>query len=230
MQVHDIAVQDDGKIVVAGETETFPGGLTQFSLVRLLPNGRLDPGFGNGGTVTIEPRLSDGTAEAVAVQPDGKIVAVGWTNTRIALARLTTDGRLDATFGAGGKVLNKGQPTFYDIAATVVIQPDGKIVTGGWRQGSAVRAPAFFMLSRYTSDGHLDRSFGAGGTVVNGRLGLTDGIALQTDGKIVAGGELLTRSDRPENPDFVVTRYNSHGTLDKSFGTNGTVMRNLKRR
>src|SRR6185369_13250141 len=104
----------------------------------------------------------------VAVQPDGKIVAAGAVqfsaSSDFALARYNTDGTLDGTFGAGGKVTTDFTGG-YDFATSVVVQPDGKILAGG----NAGMAPfAGFALARYNSDGSLDATFGTGGKVATG--------------------------------------------------------------
>ena len=95
---NDVAVQADGKIVVVGGSDAGAGGTTRFALTRFMPDGSLDPSFGGDGMVTTD--FGNVAADAVALQFDGKIVAVGGQ----AVARYLPDGSLDASFGAGGKV------------------------------------------------------------------------------------------------------------------------------
>lgn len=229
-----IAIQPDGRIVAAGYTCAEPGGDCQFSGARLnfavaryLENGSLDSSFGAGGIVTTQFYGTD-RANALALQPDGKIVVAGRSvapgiNPAFALARFSSDGTLDASFGTGGKVLTSFPNSIGDGAYALAIQPDGRIVAAGeTRDAPFVDA---FALARYHSDGTLDPAFGSGGMVktsIEGRESEARGVALQPDGRIVAVGSVL----RPPGPDsalFAVARYNSDGTLDNSFGTGGSV-------
>ncbi|HKD19587.1 MAG TPA: S-layer homology domain-containing protein, partial [Thermoanaerobaculia bacterium] len=219
------AVQADGKIVVAGSVF---GPTNDFLLARYNADGTLDASFGSAGIVTTDFAGGDDRATAVAIQTDGKIVAAGWaitgaaTRRDFALARYNTDGSLDATFGVGGKVTTD----FYqrpDTANAVVIQGDGKIVVGGTTRNSIVHQTQFG-LARYNTDGSLDAGFGTGGLVSTTILGLDDEIfslALQADGKIVAGGYTQISG---LNYDFAVARYSGvDGSLDAGFGTGGIV-------
>ena len=205
-----VAVQGDGKIVVAGFG---PGG---FSLVRYMTGGSLDPSFGTGGVVTTFFRGNDGV-QALVIQPDGKIVAAGSAGGfgDFALARYNPDGTLDASFGAGGKVTTgfPGRSSAFGVA----LQGDGKIVAAGQGQGG------FFDLARYNLDGTLDPSFGAGGLVQTsfGSGGSATSVAIQADGKIVAAGGSSTGFP---SSDFGLARYNPDGTLDPSFGVGGKVV------
>jgi uncharacterized delta-60 repeat protein len=131
---YSAALQRDGKIIVAGY-----GGTTQqsFSLARFNSNGSLDSSFGNGGKVTT-PILSSAIGLSVALQPDGKIVEAGLAADPqsgnpaeyIALARYNTNGSLDSAFGTGGKLTTAIGTN--DVAASVAIQQDGKLVVGGY--------------------------------------------------------------------------------------------------
>jgi len=203
-----IAVQADGKIIAAGYSTN--GTHFDFALARYNPNGSLDATFGTGGRVTTEIGLdaSDVIAD-IAIQTDGKIVAVGYTHTTsagwdFALARYNTDGTLDTSFGAGGKVVT-AIGTFNDYARSVAIQSDGKIIVGGQAQ----TAPNVdFALVRYNADGSVDTTFGTGGKVVTAfGTGATDtitSIAIQSDGKIVAAGYVYMADTYV---DFALARY-----------------------
>jgi uncharacterized delta-60 repeat protein len=160
-------------------------------------------------------------AFAVAIQADGKIVAAGQTapgglSCQFALARYNTDGSLDPSFGPDGTVMTDfgGGFAAFAQARGIAIQVDGKIVAAG------VGGPSSdFALARYNTDGSLDPSFGPGGTVTTdfGGFDGANAVAIQADGKIVAagiGGFLST---------FALTRYNTDGSLDPSFGTGGQV-------
>ena len=133
----------------------------------------------------------------VAIQPDGKIVAAGYSdaggNRDFALVRYNADGSLDTTFGGGGKVLTDFGAASDDDAVRVALQPDGKIVVAGYSERPR---HCDFALVRYNADGSLDPSFGAGGKVLTdlGDSSDDDGraVAIQPDGKIVAAGSATT--------------------------------------
>lgn len=225
-QAHGIAIQPDGKIVVAGMT-TNPMNTQQnsFLVLRYNTDGSLDTGFGNGvGWVTtgFSPGSSD-WGQAIALQPDGNIIVVGKSTTAsrntattlIAVARYLPNGALDGTFGNGGKLtisFGSTKQTSDTEGRCVVIQSDGKIIVGGFAGSSGA-------LARLNSNGSLDTSFGSGGRVTSSVSGSTESVAIQGDGKIVFGGQ--TNGGRKSNTDFAVTRLNATGTIDTSFGSNG---------
>ncbi|MBA2434942.1 MAG: hypothetical protein H0V54_07660, partial [Chthoniobacterales bacterium] len=149
-----VALQADGKIVAAGFAVI--GGTDDFALARYNTNGSLDTTFGTGGKVTTAFGSSIDRAHAVAVQPDGKIVAagravIGGGSFDFALARYNTDGSLDTTFGTGGKVTTACGSS-NDEAFAVALQPDGKIVAAG----RVFSNKEDFALARYNTDGSLD--------------------------------------------------------------------------
>jgi uncharacterized delta-60 repeat protein len=197
----DVVVQADGKIVAAG----ISGG--NFAVARYSGGGSLDPTFGSGGLATADFGAGD-QANALILQADGRLVAVGLSADQFALARFNPDGGLDTTFGSGGKVTTDfgSFDQSFDAAATA----DGKIVAVG-RTGNE------FALARYNANGSLDSSFGSGGKVITD-LGAADqafAVALDPAGRIVAAG---TSSD-----DFALVRYNTDGSPDTGFGVGGTV-------
>jgi uncharacterized delta-60 repeat protein len=214
-----LVLQSDGKIVALGYTLRGGGG-QDFALARYNPDGSLDPSFSGDGKQTTDFGGTMDEARDVALQPDGKIVAVGsaFGDARdFALARYTPDGSLDATFSADGK-----QSTDLgadDAASSVAIQFDGKIVAAGYAGGGDFESPTDFALARYNSDGSLDASFSGSG-VQSTDLGGDDaasGVALQPDGKIVAVGYAGPGGVY----DFALTRYNPDGSLDPSFSGDG---------
>jgi len=216
-----LALQPDGKIVAAGST--FNGSNTDFALVRYTANGSLDPTFGTDGVVTTPVGTGADVAYAVAVQPDGKIVAAGFRsntarighNYDIALVRYNANGSLDTSFGSGGKVRTAIGPKD-DVATALVIQPDGKLVVAGYGTGS--------VLVRYNPNGSLDAGFGSGGLVLPGALAgyRAAGLVLQPDGKLVTAS-YAPGPNSPKNR-FAVTRYLSNGSLDSGFGTGGSTI------
>jgi len=196
------------------------------------PSGTLDASFGTGGRVTTDFAGSGDGVGAIAIQPDGKLVAAGaatinWQGD-FALARYNSDGTLDASFGTSGRVTTD-LGGFYDGANSVALQSDGKIVAAG---GSVIGFYDNFALARYNSDGTLDTTFGIGGTVITKFENSADGIApgdvsahaysvaVQPDGKIVAAGYANIEGEE----DFALVRYNADGTLDGTFGAGGKVI------
>jgi uncharacterized delta-60 repeat protein len=231
----DIAVQPNGKVVVAGWTRQTADPVqtdSDFAVTRYDPDGSLDSSFGVGGIVVTDfGGGSSDAAEAVVRQSDGKIVVVGWrtsflapgsTDGDFAVARYNTDGSLDSGFGVAGRRTTNVGGTF-DAATGVVVQPDGKLVVAG-RAGDNEVNTWDFGLVRYNPNGTLDASFGVGGIVLtdfNGGPDDASGVLLQTDGKIVAVGR--TRSDFSVPAKMALARYNPDGSLDATFGVGGRV-------
>jgi len=217
-------LQPDGKIIAAGGT----GPTRGFSLARFDTAGNLDLSFGQAGKVwTSFQLLNDSNfVRAVALQPDQKIVAAGFANNangvrEFALVSYLSNGQLDATFGAAGKVTTSISGNG-DDAYAVVIQPDGRIVLAGSVSGQSEE----FGLVRYNSDGTLDNTFGSGGevTLEFDHFGdAAQAVALQSDGKIVVAGRATQHSPPFDFQRFGIARYNPDGTLD-SFGSAGKVM------
>jgi len=223
---YSLVLQSDGKILVAGASG---GSDNDFALVRYTASGVLDASFGNGGIVTTPIRSGSGdTAQSVALQSDGKIVVAGASSGDFAVVRYASTGALDTTFGTNGIVTTPIGPGD-DRAYRVVVQSDGKILTAGYAlfpNGQA--GPQYdFALARYTSTGALDTSFGNGGKLTTpvgpttGLFGSQDqarGLAVQSDGKIIAAGFATPTGFVGY---FAVVRYTSTGVLDATFGTNG---------
>jgi uncharacterized delta-60 repeat protein len=222
------AFQPDGKLLVAGTSAYGPADSASagaFALARYNASGMLDPSFGVGGRATafFGPNLlgpgsfSLATATAVAVQPDGKIVAAGTVGTGFgsvfAVARFTRSGWLDPTFGSGGELVTSFTGT--DSAAAVTVQADGKIVVVGQAGNTS------FALARYNADGTLDANFGSGGQVTT-RLSSADidaaqAVTVQTNGEIVVAGS--ARAFNQNSSSFALLRYGSDGTLDSATTT-----------
>jgi uncharacterized delta-60 repeat protein len=223
---YDVAVQSDGKIVVAGQSGIYPN--LHSALARYNRNGRLDSTFGTGGKVTLTFNSVSDYLFAVALQSDGKIVAAGSTSgTAFLLARFNADGSLDQAFGTNGSV----ETTFGDQTAAgsaIVVQADGKIIVAGVSGAGPYSELNDFALARYNSDGSLDQRFGSSGKVKTHFPGVDNtgssatSVALQTDGKVVVGG-YYKKNDRTPHQ-FALARYNSNGTLDSAFGQAGKVM------
>jgi len=212
-----LAIQPaDGKLIAAGSS--INGTNDDFALVRYNTNGTLDNTFGTGGIVTTNfAGNSFDYIEAVALQPDGKIVAAGslfnGSSFLFALARYNTNGTLDDTFGIGGRVTTSFT-NVDDLARAMVLQPDGKIIVAG-------EADTDIVVARYNSNGMLDTTFDGDGKAITsiGLFNAAYDVALQPDGKIVIAGE----AGDGNNSDFVAARYESTGSLDLTFDGDGIV-------
>lgn len=199
----------------------------------------LDPTFGENGIVTTNISRQDISTE-LAIQPDGKIVVVGYATSSTTIGnnffvtRYTVNGALDTTFANSGYVaMNFG---YRDAdARTVAFQADGKIVVGGLAMTSGFGRD--FGLARFNNDGSLDASFGGDGLVVT-RFSdnyaqayeeVVESLVIQPDGKVVAAGTLRDPSQSRYilSNRIALARYNADGSLDSDFGTNGLVESNF---
>jgi uncharacterized delta-60 repeat protein len=212
-----VALQGNGNIIAAGL-----GGNGDFALARYTPGGSLDPRFSGDGKLRTDFGGRD-SANDVAIQP-GEIVAVGAggaTGEDFALARYNKDGSLDRSFSGDGKQTTDFGPD--DEADAVLLQPDGRIVAVG---GSTIDEFGDFALARYNENGALDRSFAGDGKQITdrGAPDFANAAALQGDGKIVAAG---LAGGGPSDNDFALVRYNRNGSLDTSFGDDGSLRTDL---
>ena len=220
-----VAIQPDGKIVVAGYIASGVNGNADMVVLRFNPDGNLDPSFGSGGTVFTDFFAEDDRAYAVAIQADGKIVVAGSSTQFFALVRYNPDGTDDTSFGAfgDGRVRTDVSGDGPAQVNAIAIQSDGKIVVAG-RSGDSAANSLDFAILRYNEDGTLDSAFGtSGGTNVDFFSGNDAAFALviQGDGKIVAGGS-ASRGDA-SSPDFALVRLNADGSFDASFDVDGKV-------
>jgi uncharacterized delta-60 repeat protein len=192
-------------------------------------DGDLDPTFGSGGRVVTDFSNTTDWLSSIAIQSDGKIVAIGdiHPGNKFALARYNTDGTLDTTFGNGGKVITV-IANIRESAAGILILPNGKILVCG-NIDLPSSSNSSFALLRYNSDGSLDSTFGNTGIVVTD-IGPDDDqayrIALQSDGKIVAAGRrgIHFYPSEQRKGNVALARYHPDGTLDATFGNGGTVV------
>ena len=211
--IHMALAPGAGKIVVAAQLDELHQGPVM--VVRYNTNGSLDTSFGRTGEVAISSSTLH-LSPAVAVQLDGRIVVAGSHASDFALTRINTDGTTDTTFGSGGVVVTP-LPT-YDVARSVAIQSDGKIVVAG-NEGDAVGdTNHHFMLARYNSaNGSLDTNFGVNGIAFARGLVVNDystaAVALEPDGRIVVAGTYNTAG----TTDFAVARFLAAGPQIGSF-------------
>ena len=221
-----LALQPDGKILVAGVLEVWGSGKLSFGLVRLDQTGALDPSFGTGGVVTTDIGTDSDVATAMALQPDGKVVVVGSTNQAasaydLAVVRFHPDGRLDTALGGTGIVRVAVSP-LDDWANAVIIQADGKILVAG--SAPALSARPSFLLARFSGGGALDATFGAGGIVTTDlsstRACAVSAVRILPDSKLVAVGTL---GDGGGQYSMLLARFDAAGSLDPGFGAGGVV-------
>jgi uncharacterized delta-60 repeat protein len=215
--VNAVAIQSDGKIVVAG-LGVFNNAFADM-LFRLNTNGTLDTTFGSGGTANIAGFGFFG----LAIQPNGDILTASQGQGTFQVARFKSNGNLDTSFGSGGltaPIVVGGQGVL--TSGSLALQSDGKILVV---EGSGNPS----LMVRYTSTGQLDTSFGTGG-LANLQYPSPTQVALQSNGKILvasgASGTLGFSLDplfAPAAQAGEITRYNSNGTIDTSFGAAGTA-------
>jgi uncharacterized delta-60 repeat protein len=211
-----VALQANGKIVAVG------AGNADFKLARYNPNGSLDPTFSGDGTQTT-PWGGTGIANGVAIQADGKIVAVGGESASInfALARYNPNGSLDTSFSGDGK--QETDFGGYNEAKAVALQGNKIVAVGAGLVGFGT---GDFATARYNPNGSLDTTFSGDGkqTTDFGGDDLANDVAIQANGRIVTAG--IATGGATGN-DFALTRYNSNGTLDPSFSADGRKRTNF---
>ena len=221
-QAIDIALQSDGKLVICGKYNyDLDIGIIYSLVARYNADGTPDLSFGEQGQAILDTSFF--LPASIAIQADGKIVCVGAVQSTCALIRYNINGTLDKSFGVNG-LAKTDFARYTDYYKDVVIQPDGKIIalgTAGDNSYTANQQP-YIAVARYNTDGSLDESFGNGGKASIKFEDYTKGtsVALQTNGKIVAGG--FTASEKTN--DMCVSRLLTNGILDSSFGTHGKTV------
>ena len=216
---YDLAVQPDGKIVVVGEA---PGGML---VLRFLASGALDSSFGTGGRVVIAAGNFGGAAHGVALQPDGKIVAVGQGNVggydQLAAVRLMPSGALDGSFGTGGIALpfvSAGATSLATTAAAlqVRVRSDGALVIAGHKPDFSYGNG---LVTRLTASGALDPSFGTAGktTISISSGGAFFSLALDASERIAVAGTAHYSFSTGNGSEYWLARFTSAGALDTSF-------------
>ncbi len=211
-----IAIQPDGNLVVGGVA------YNGFALVRYHPDGSLDNSFDFDGRV-VTGFSAQAVATAVLIQPDGKIIATGYTDGDYAAVRYNPDGSLDTTFGNGGRAVVPFDFITTNSTAAALL-PSGKILLVGT---TYIDTKGYFAIARLKSSGSLDKSFGTEGKVLTQLVGKNDvakSIVVQANGKFIVGG---FAENPPNGLDFALVRYEADGDLDKSFGNGGKTLTNL---
>ncbi len=215
-----VAVQPDGRIVVGGSSSSSAD--LDFLLFRLLPDGSLDPDFNFDGTVITPAGSGDDEVLSVALQPDGKILAAGYSSNGedrdFALARFNSDGSIDTDFGIGGIVVTpvgNGDDEVTDLT----LQPDGSIVVTGTTTGTAGQV---VVLGRYLPDGTLDSGFADSGFSFTGvgNDAQAESVALADNGRIIVSGSYAENG----TTGLMLLGFAEGGQLDTSFGNGGVAV------
>lgn len=226
--VQDMKVLTDGSILVAGGAYD---GLADvnFAAAKLNADGVVDSSFGINGrfVMSLYPEDGEDIANAVAVQPDGKIILAGSgyipnVGTHLAMLRLNENGTLDSTFGDNGMVItNSGYEN--DVAYDILILSDGHILLCGYADALAQQV----LIEKFSETGALDSSFGTGGIALydlNPGNDVAWAIRMHPNGKIMAAGRKGAGNGKT---DYMVMAINANGTLDTGFGIGGVASKNI---
>jgi len=219
--VRATVIQNDGRIIIGGEFYKYDG-VSRNCIARLKQDGVLDvsfnPGTGISGAYNTDYEIGR-QIQAIAIQTDGKIIVGGYFTGYDGvpgnnIARLNSDGSLDASFNPGtglsGTYPGSGA---YSIVNAITVQPDGKIIVAGYF--TDYNGTTRNDIARLNSDGSLDASFNTG-TGIGDAYASVYAIALQTDGKIIVGGNFTNYNGASRN---CIARLNSDGSLDAGFNT-----------
>lgn len=186
--------QDVNGNIIAAGTD----GAGNVLVVRYTIDGNVDTAFDT----------TAGYAEDVAIQDNGQIVVAGTLGSTFLLVRYNTDGSLDSAFGIDGVVAGLS-----GVGTSLLLQSDGSLIVGG----NSTDNPSSIQIARYSASGVLDSSFGTDG-VVTGPEGIINDMVLQADGNIIVAGQ------GAYGQGSLLMRYNTDGTLDTSFGTDGAAI------
>jgi uncharacterized delta-60 repeat protein len=230
-EIHDIAVQRNGRIVAVGWR--FRGGDAQddmlLAVARFLPDGRLDPGFSRDGRLSLDFGYGDDLGSSVAVQADGRIVVGGVASYRyrteadFAVVRLRQNGTLDQTFSRDGMQSVNFVGRRYDDLYGLDLQPDGHIVAAGLSAVGYRREDPRIAVLRLNRNGRLDRRFGKRLLKPGASGGYARAVLADGAGGIIVGGLAYDDSEL-DTAAWAVVRYRSSGVLDRSFGRGGIVL------
>jgi uncharacterized delta-60 repeat protein len=215
-----VAIQPDGNIVLAGKAL----GTSQAAVVRLTPAGVLDTSFSGDGKLNFQMGAGATYLSDVGVQSNGQVLLAGYAvwagNYDFAVVRLLQNGTFDPSFGGGDGIANADVSIgSEDYARSMEIMPDDRIVLAGQARPGSDQ----FGVARLLSNGDVDNSFSGDGVVTAdfpGGFDSANGVAVQSDDKVIAVGEVLLNSPWW---DMALVRYNADGTLDTSFGGTGQI-------
>ncbi|CAN5444611.1 hypothetical protein BH10BAC2_BH10BAC2_36550 [soil metagenome] len=214
---NSLAIQKDNKIILAG---------SNFLLTRYNVDGSPDSEFGEEGIIN-PASLNNAFCNAIALQTDGKIIAVGYipnlnaNNKEDALVvRFKSNGDIDSSFGDNGIVLSDIQE--YDNATKIAIQSDDKIVISGTatNEGGETQKPGGFFINRYAANGDPDITFAGNGSFFKIKEGLFDvnGLYVDSNDDVFLGYDSAFGT---LSFSFIILKIDKNGHLDESFGNNG---------
>jgi len=216
---HDVAFQNDGKIVVAGYTNVNGSTNEDFALARYTTAGVLDSSFGSGGKLVSVLSGIDDRCNAIAITSDRRILAGGSSDRNFVIVRYLENGALDSSFGISGKSIVPFPGPGSSRCEAVIFLPGGKVLAAG-------EAFDAMVLARFNEDGSLDGTFGGGdGTVVlneTASLNSVTAITMQADGKFLVSGRIQP-DENLDLYDMGIMRFKSDGSLDQTFGSGGRV-------
>ncbi len=219
-----VLVQQDGKIICAGLTRAF--GNAAMAVVRYLPDYQLDPSFGTGGAATVVFDTGRAEANSAVLLSDGSIILggyVGESDSNLALARLTSNGALDTTFGVGGRVVHSISG---DLSETIedMVQLQGDLFVT-----ASTDETGKFALLRFHLNGVIDITFGSAGLALagfNGNSDISESLTVH-QGALLVGG-FVGAVTNSELDNIGLAQFLPTGALDTSF--NGTGLREISLR
>lgn len=224
-QVHDIVLQEDGKIIAAIRVNDHYSNDPDAIVAKYHPNGALDTSFGQNGYITVSTGFTSEHSTKIRLQEDGKIIlAVNIGNYKVVLARLYNNGVLDTSFGTEGfQIVSFGEEGIPSRLQSLEIQKNGKILVGG--QTPVLSLPPYgkHALARLKLDGSLDSIFGNNGVIITPLIGLNIDLEIQSDQKIVS----LAKNSQDT---IALLRFNIDGSLDTEFGENGITIISIDNR
>jgi uncharacterized delta-60 repeat protein len=215
-----VSVLPNGRIIAGGSTHS--NSSFSNTLIKLLPNGTLDSAFGiNGRTEGNNMHVF-----SIALQKDGKILLGGRTTKKMAITRFTPEGDLDPTFGESGLVEIDYNPTHMSWAENLFVLPNGNIIAAG--STSTDNGLLYdFMTAQVDSNGVINSSYGVNGVTVfslpDAYILTPSAAAIQADNKVIMVGEVASDTIAEKGYHFGMVRFNTNGTVDNGFGTNGIV-------
>lgn len=221
--LQSVALQPDGKIVVAGTTSVHDyGDVIDIVVVRYNADGSFDHSFSEDGYLIRSIDEFSDHANSVIIQTDSKILIAGNTNLRgsYLVIRYQSDGTPDNSFGLDG-LMTSFWPVSWAYFNAIAVQKDGKITAGGNKfavTADGVGAQPF--IARYKSNGELDSSFGSMGTRELAFPAGYEKMVIQSDGKYLIGGSYSALPARL----FALARYNPDGSIDSSFSDDGLIL------
>jgi uncharacterized delta-60 repeat protein len=229
---YDVAVQDDGKLLMAGYSTI--NSNRDLSIVRLNVNGTFDTTFATGGGLTVNFDEREDIAKAVEVSSNGEIFLAGQTRlpsgeANLIVLKLTAKGTLDTSFGNNGiSIAFTGQGA---ELSSLKLLPDNSLLGAGSVETGSTRS---IVLFRIDAQGNLDTGFGPAGSIVtasNSNVSfIANDLVSQENGKIIIAGYAMEDVSDPSRSDVLLARYNPNGSLDDTFGEGGILISDYGRR